>query len=105
MSQTALKTKTPKPRKLKPFPSFSSDKEAEDFVDNADLTDYEIPNFRTFPDILADLNSGRENKTITLRMPTALLTMLKDTAKKQGIPYQHFLRLMLAKGMLEEWRS
>ena len=31
---------------LKKFPTFKTDKEAEDFVDNADLTEYDFSEFK-----------------------------------------------------------
>ena len=33
-------------KKLKKFPIFKSDKEAEDFVANSDLTEYDISGFK-----------------------------------------------------------
>lgn len=36
-----------KKQSLKEFPSFATDKEAEDFVDNADLSEYDFSGFKT----------------------------------------------------------
>ncbi|MGI9439663.1 MAG: CopG family antitoxin [Parvibaculales bacterium] len=111
MSQPALKKgklsskknpKLGKGQKLgkgKPFPNFASDKEAEDFVDSADLSEYDFSKFRPFSEWLADLDSERKNKTITLRIPETLLSILKASAKKKNIPYQRLMRQLLAKGL------
>jgi|GEM_PF-4228712 len=41
-------------RSRKPFPIFKTDKEAEDFVANADLTEYDFSGFKqvTFPELM-----------------------------------------------------
>lgn len=74
----------------KPLPGFASDEEAERFVDDADLTEY-------------DLSGGRpiryefqpKSASISMRVPQHLLDAVKDTAAKEGIPYQRFIRQTL----------
>ena len=100
MSQTVKVKKTPKASKQKKqFPRFKSDEEVERFVATADLTEYDLSGFRPFSEVLADAESKRKTKTITFRLSADLLAMLKAEAKRRKIPYQRFMRLLLAKSL------
>jgi predicted DNA binding CopG/RHH family protein len=74
----------------KPFPDFKSDEEAEQFVDKADLSDYDFSNFKPF-----SFEFEAKSKSVTMRLPESLLTAVKDKAKRQGIPYQRLIRQTL----------
>ena len=84
--------------KAKKFPKFPSDAEAQKFVAEADLSEYDFSGFRPMSDVLAE-ESKRKDKTITFRLSKDLLDMLKANAKAQNIPYQRYMRLLLAKGL------
>ncbi|MBL4757291.1 MAG: hypothetical protein JKY32_06535 [Rhizobiales bacterium] len=81
-------------RKLKSLPRLKSEKEAEDFVDNADLSEFDLSEFKP-------VNFEFENKsaTISMRLPKSQLAAVKAAAKKRGIPYQRFMREMIQRGM------
>ncbi len=72
------------------IPTFRTDKEAQDFVDTADLTQY-------------DLSAGTpvqfefEAKAahINMRVPKPLLDAVKDRAKMRGIPYTRLIRQLI----------
>lgn len=77
-------------KKLKDFPVLSSDKEAEDFVANSDLTEYDFSAFKS-------VNFEFEKKTeqINMRMPKNLLDQIKAIAKEKGMPYTRYMRQIL----------
>ncbi len=77
-------------RKLKPFPRFDTDEEAERFVETADLSEYDFSGFRPmrfeFEPKAAQLN---------MRVPRSLLDALKERARQRGIPYTRFIRELM----------
>lgn len=79
---------------LKKFPSFSTDQEAEDFVDNADLSEYDFSDFKT-----VKYEFEPKSAIINLRVPERLLTAIKAKAEKEGLPYTRFIRLILEKAI------
>lgn len=83
-----------KEQNLKKFPSFSTDQEAEDFVDNADLSEYDFSDFKT-----VKYEFEPKSATINLRVPEGLLTAIKARAEKEGLPYTRFIRLILEKAV------
>ena len=78
--------KKPAP-KLKQFPSFKTDEEAEDFVATADLSEYDFSNFKT-----VRFEFEKKSSRVNMRFPDALLKTVKERAGKRGIPYQRFIR-------------
>ena len=71
----------------KKLPIFTTDKEAEDFVDDADLTEYD----------LSELTPVRfefqlKERSITMRLSEPLLEAIKEEAGRSGMPYQRFIR-------------
>jgi predicted DNA binding CopG/RHH family protein len=79
---------------LKSFPEFKTDGEVEDFVENADLTAYDLSGF-------TPVRFEFEKKTaqVNLRMPEGLVKAIKDRARARGIPYQRFIREALEKAL------
>jgi predicted DNA binding CopG/RHH family protein len=79
-----------KGKKLKPFPRFDTDAEAERFVATADLSEYDFSGFRPmrfeFEPKAAQLN---------MRVPQSLLDGLKGRAKHRGIPYTRLIRELM----------
>lgn len=72
---------------LKPMPPLRSDEEAERFVAEADLTEYDLSGFKP-----VHFELRRKDKTISLRLPSDLLAAAKKAAARQGVPYQRFMR-------------
>ncbi len=81
-------------KKLKNLPRLKTDQEAEDFVETADLSEYDLSGFKP-------VNFEFENKsaTISMRLPESQLAAVKAEAKKRGMPYQRFMREMIQRGM------
>jgi len=62
------------------FAHFKTDVRAEDFVSNADLTEYDLSRFRPMSEALADTERKLKTKTITFRLSEDLLAMPKAEA-------------------------
>lgn len=78
----------------KKFPNFKSDAEAEEFVDNADLSEY---NFSDMMPMRFELK--RKDKSVSLRLPEPLLNAVRASAKRVGIPYQRFMRMAIERAV------
>ncbi len=84
----------------KPIPTFRTDKEAEDFVATADLTEYDLSGGR-----LMRFELRPKDKSVSLRLPEKLLTAVRSRAKRAGIPYQRFIRMALEQAVQEPVRK
>jgi predicted DNA binding CopG/RHH family protein len=78
----------------KAIPAFKTDKEAEDFVATADLTEYDLSggHFMRF-------EMKRKDKSVNLRLPEQLLEAVRRRARDTGIPYQRFIRMALERAV------
>jgi predicted DNA binding CopG/RHH family protein len=74
----------------KPFPVFRSDQEAERFVEEADLTDYDLTGFKPMA-----FEFEPKTARVNMRLPGRLLTAVKAAAEAAGVPYQRFIRQAL----------
>src|SRR5450759_4838273 len=73
------------------LPAFKTDEEAARFLDRKDLSDYiNVENM-----VPAHFEFERKTKSLTMRIPAALLEAVKARAARQGIPYQRFIRQTL----------
>jgi predicted DNA binding CopG/RHH family protein len=70
--------------KLKQFPVFHTDEEAEDFVSTADLSEYDFSNFKP-----VDLQSLLAP---SVQVPKDLVEALRAKAQERGIPYDSLVR-------------
>lgn len=73
------------------LPAFASDDEVETFLDQPDLSDF-IAADRLAP---TSFEFAAKEKTVTMRMPEALLEAVKTAAQRKGMPYQRFIRQTL----------
>jgi predicted DNA binding CopG/RHH family protein len=83
-----------KEKKLKQFPRFNSDEEAERFVETADLSEYDFSGFKR-----AQFEFERKDARVNMRLPGSLLDALKERARQRGIPYQRFIREALERAL------
>jgi predicted DNA binding CopG/RHH family protein len=74
----------------KKLPKLKSDKEAEDFVANSDLTEYDLSGMR-----MVRFEFQPKSERVNMRLPRPLLDAVKATAAKAGVPYQRFIRQAL----------
>ena len=71
----------------KKIPAFKSDKEAERFVDTADLSEYDLSGFKP-----TRFEFEKKTAQINMRLPQALLDAVKRRGAARGIPYTRFIR-------------
>lgn len=76
------------------FPIFQSDAEAEEFVANADLTEYDLSDFKRF-----HFEFQPKSAKINMRVPESLLAAVKASAQSRGVPYQRFIREALERAV------
>ena len=74
----------------KPFPAFTTDDEAEAFVDTADLSDYDFSQFKPM-----SFEFEKKATQLNMRIPQPLLDAVKERAKQRGIPYTRYIRELL----------
>jgi len=74
----------------KQIPDFKSDEDLEKFVEEADLTEYDLSGFKP-----VHFELRKKNKQINLRIPEDLLQAVKNDAAQKGIPYQRYIRSIL----------
>jgi len=78
----------------KAIPTFKTDKEAEDFVATADLTEYDLSGGQVMR-----FEMKRKDKSVNLRLPAQLLEAVRRRAQHAGIPYQRFIRMALERAV------
>lgn len=72
---------------MKKIPRLRTDEEAEHFLETADLSEYDLSEFK--PVRFEFLNKSAR---VNMRLPESLLAAVKDRASARGIPYQRFIR-------------
>ena len=78
----------------KTIPTFNTDKEAEDFVAHADLSEYDLSGGQVMR-----FELKRKDKSVNLRLPEQLLTAVRARAERAGIPYQRFIRIAIERAL------
>jgi predicted DNA binding CopG/RHH family protein len=76
--------------KLKPMPTLGSDVDAQQFVDTADLSTYDLSGFKPM-----QFEFEPKGAALNMRLPQNLLDALKLKARAKGIPYTRYVRLLL----------
>jgi predicted DNA binding CopG/RHH family protein len=74
----------------KPLPSLETDEEAEKFVAESDLTEYDLSGMR-----FVRFEFQPKSERVNMRLPKSLLDAVKASAAKAGMPYQRFIRSAL----------
>jgi len=77
-------------QKLKKFPPFKSDEDAENFVATADLSEYDFSDFKPI-----HYEFEKKDTPLYIRVPEALANKIKTRAKKRGMPYTRYIRSLL----------
>ena len=72
------------------LPRFKSDKEAEEFVAKADLTQYDLSGLRP-----VRFEFQPKSERVNMRLPRQLLDAVRASAARAGVPYQRFIRQAL----------
>jgi predicted DNA binding CopG/RHH family protein len=74
----------------KKIPTFNTDKEAQDFVDTADLTEYDLSGGTR-----VQFEFEPKSANLNMRVPKPLLDAVKERAKGRGILYTRFIRQLM----------
>ncbi len=82
--------------KRKPLPRLKTDEEAERFVDEADLSEYDLSGFKP-----AHFEFEKKSARVNMRLPEPLLDAVKAKARARGIPYQRFIREAIERALVE----
>tara|TARA_R110002020_G_scaffold78672_3_gene197689 strand:+ start:262 stop:522 length:261 start_codon:yes stop_codon:yes gene_type:complete len=72
--------------KLKPMPHFATDEEAERFVDEADLSEYDLSGFKPMK-----ISQDNPNSVYSLRMPSELFYRIDRRASELNISIDEYL--------------
>ncbi len=89
----------PKRAVRKVVPAFANERQERRFWETHDTSpfvDWEQARIAVFP------NLSPSTETISLRLPTALLSELKALARKRDVPYQSLLKVFLADRVVSE---
>jgi len=79
-----------KAKTLKAIPAFASDDAAADFVDTADLTEYDLSGFTP-----SRFEFEKKDAQLNMRVPETLLEAVKTKAKQRGIPFTRYIRMLM----------
>jgi predicted DNA binding CopG/RHH family protein len=74
----------------KKLPKLKSDKAAEKFVSDADLTEFDLSGMKTM-----QFEFQPKTERVNMRLPRRLLAAVKASAARAGVPYQRFIRQAL----------
>jgi predicted DNA binding CopG/RHH family protein len=85
--------------KRKKVPRFKTDEEAEAFLEQ-DLSDLDFSQFKPM-----HFEIQPKQKTVNLRISEALLDAIRIKAKRQGVPYQRYIRQALELAVREPRRA
>ena len=81
----------------KKIPEFKTDKAMADFVDTADLTQYDLSGFKP-----AHFEFQPKAAQLNMRVPQPLLDAVKKRAKAHGIPYTRYIRQLMERDVGRE---
>ena len=79
-------------------PRFKIDEEVEAFLDQ-DLSDLDFSQFKPMR-----FEFKPKSKSLNLRISQDLLDAVRKNAKRQGVPYQRFIRQALERAVMERKR-
>lgn len=77
------------------LPRFKTDREAEEFVAKADLTEYDLSQFER-----VQFEFERKTAQLNMRVPEALLEAVKKRSRARGIPYARFVREAMEQALM-----
>ena len=78
----------------KQIPVFDTDEEAERFVETADLTEFDLSQFKS-----VRFEFEKKEAQLNMRLPQPMLEAIKERAKRRGIPYTRLIREMIENGL------
>jgi len=85
-----------KPKTLAKLPRLKTNRQAEAFVADSDLTQFDLSSLKP-----TRFEFAPKEARINMRLPGELLNAVKRAAKRHGIPYQRFIRQTLEAAIRE----
>ena len=85
---------------MKPLPELKTDEEAEDFIANSDLTEYDLSSMK-----MVHFEFQPKSERVNMRLPRPLLDAVKATAAEAGVPYQRFIRQAVETAVVSRKRT
>jgi len=82
---------------LKKIPKLATDEEAEEFVANADLTEYDLSEFKP-----VRFEFAKKDAVINMRIDSSLLQSIKQKAQRLGITYTRYIRMLIEQDLQEQ---
>lgn len=79
---------------LKKLPVLLTDEDAERFVDEADLSTFDLSGFKPMK-----FEFNKKDARVNMRLPEPLLAKIKASAEERGIPYQRYMRDLMERGL------
>ena len=79
---------------FKNLPSLESDQEAERFVAEADLSQFDLSGFKSM-----DFELEKKDVNISIRFSQGQLHQVRAEAEKRNVPYQRFIRQLIQRGL------
>lgn len=74
----------------KKIPAFKTDKDAEQFVATADLSQYDLAGFKP-----TQFEFQAKAAQLNMRVPKPLLDAVKERARATGMPYTRYIRQLM----------
>jgi len=84
----------------KKIPAFKSDEDAERFVAEADLSEYDLSGLKP-----VKFEFEKKSAQLNMRVPKALLDAVKKRSAARGIPYTRFIREAVEAALFRPDRS
>ena len=72
------------------WPRLKSDAEAQRFVEEADLTQYDFAQMTPMR-----FEFEKKQRTLNMRLPQSLLDALKRKASRKGVPFTRYVRMLI----------
>lgn len=85
-----------KAKTLAKLPRLKTDSQAERFVADSDLTQFDLSALKPMR-----FEFSPKEARINMRLPGELLSAVKRAAKRRGVPYQRFIRQTLEDALKE----
>ena len=84
----------------KTLPAFETDTEAQDFVDTANLAEYDLSG-----GTVVQFEFEPKSAHVNMRVPQPLLDAVKERARARGIPYTRFIRQLMEREVSHPMKS
>jgi predicted DNA binding CopG/RHH family protein len=82
--------------KLKPMPHHYTDEEADRFLEEADLSEYDLSGFKPMR-----FEFAKKEARMEVRLPQHQLDALKRLAKEEGVPHSRIVRRFITEGLMK----